>query len=61
MNLPVLWLKVRRRLLPWCMKRRCWERSYVLTPKNRPPHRGNLCAVHFSEHLTRFLMEDDHG
>jgi hypothetical protein len=49
-------LKLRRRVLPWCMHRGCWQASYVVHFKGRGPHRGNLCALHFWEHLQVALI-----
>lgn len=37
------WLDIRKRVLPWCLTRGCWERSWV----NKDGSRGNLCPVHF--------------
>lgn len=58
LHLRVRWLRIRRRILPWCMVPGCWEPSHVLVTKTRPLHRGNLCAVHFWEHLQEALSEE---
>lgn len=46
MSIRSFYLNLRRRVVPWCMERGCWEPSHVLTFKGRAPHRGNRCAVH---------------
>jgi hypothetical protein len=58
MSMRVRWLKLRRLVLPWCIERGCWRRSYVLVGPHRAAHRGNLCAVHFQRHLASVLSAD---
>lgn len=54
-----LWLSLRARLLPWCVRPGCWLPSYVVHSKLRPPHRGNLCASHYWQAICASLAEDD--
>jgi hypothetical protein len=53
----ITWLAVRRRILPWCMRRGCWAPS-VVSSRNGLPRRGNVCAHHFWRSLER-LFEDE--
>lgn len=54
MWLRMTWLAVRRRVLPWCMRRGCWKRSVLLRGV-----RGNLCPSHAWEAIERFALSED--
>lgn len=48
------WLRKRAQLLPWCMFRGCWRRSYA-SPTGR---RGNVCPMHLWQTLQNVLKDD---
>jgi len=54
MSVRVDYLKLRRVLLPWCMRPGCWKHSYV-SNKGR---RGNLCPVHAWEAIQTALNDE---
>lgn len=56
------YLRVRKRLFPWCIRRGCWRRSVVsermfILGKWRGG-RGNVCPVHLWEALMGELGDD---
>lgn len=38
-----MWLQLRRRIIPWCLRPGCWEESMSSFGRGR----GNVCPGHF--------------
>lgn len=55
MRLRILYLKARSRIVPWCMRPGCWERSETRFSKDE---RGNLCAVHLWQSIREWCDVD---
>lgn len=56
MRLRTRYLLLRKRLIPWCIRPGCWEKSYTpkIARKGIFGGRGNVCA----KHLLKTLLED---
>lgn len=50
------YLTIRRHVLPWCMRRGCWQDSYLASLRGQT-HRGNLCALHMWESIQAMIAE----
>jgi len=49
----ILYLKVRSRIVPWCMRPGCWERTESFAGKH-----SNMCPVHIWQSIQELCGED---